>query len=112
MKTNQYLIVVDVQKDFVDGVLGTKEAVAIMPAVVDKIKKFPILLVGKDYWQPLFEQLHLMASEQTIDINDLELLKISDNVQEGMEHINQIIKEHFVQSQEYKPKWWFFESRK
>jgi nicotinamidase-related amidase len=41
MKTNQYLIVVDVQKDFVDGVLGTQEAVAIMPSVVDKIKKFP-----------------------------------------------------------------------
>jgi nicotinamidase-related amidase len=40
MKTNQYLIVVDVQKDFVDGVLGTKEAVAIIPSVVDKIKKF------------------------------------------------------------------------
>jgi len=40
MKTNQYLIVVDVQKDFVDGALGTKEAVAIIPNVVDKIKKF------------------------------------------------------------------------
>lgn len=78
----------------------------------DKIKKFPIVLVGKNYWQPLFEQLHLMASEQTIDINDLELLKITDNVQEGMEHINQIISEHFVQNQEYKPKWWFFERRK
>ena len=78
----------------------------------DKIKKFPIVLVGKNYWQPLFEQLHLMASEQTIDINDLELLKITDNVKEGMEHINQIITEHFVQNQEYKPKWWFFESRK
>lgn len=35
-----YLIVVDMQKDFVDGALGTKEAVAIVPNVVEKIKNF------------------------------------------------------------------------
>lgn len=34
MKT---LIVVDMQKDFIDGVLGTPEAVAIVPAVIAKI---------------------------------------------------------------------------
>ena len=34
------LAVVDMQKDFVDGALGTKEAVAILPAVADKIRKF------------------------------------------------------------------------
>ena len=32
------LVVVDMQKDFVDGALGTKEAVSIVPAVVDKIR--------------------------------------------------------------------------
>ena len=35
-----FLIVVDMQKDFVDGALGTKEAVAIVPAVVKKINAF------------------------------------------------------------------------
>lgn len=34
------LVVVDMQKDFVDGALGTKEAVAIIPNVVKKIKEF------------------------------------------------------------------------
>ncbi|MBR4799173.1 MAG: cysteine hydrolase [Clostridia bacterium] len=34
------LVVVDMQKDFVDGALGTKEAVAILPAAVKKIKEF------------------------------------------------------------------------
>lgn len=34
------LIVVDMQKDFVDGALGTAEAVAIVPAVVEKIKEY------------------------------------------------------------------------
>ena len=32
------LIVVDMQNDFVDGVLGTPEAVAILPAVAEKIR--------------------------------------------------------------------------
>ena len=34
------LVVVDMQKDFVDGALGTKEAAAIVPAVVRKIRDF------------------------------------------------------------------------
>ena len=36
----QFLIVVDMQKDFVDGALGTKEAVAIVPKVAEKIRSF------------------------------------------------------------------------
>lgn len=34
------LVVVDMQKDFVDGALGSKEAVAVVPAVVKKINAF------------------------------------------------------------------------
>ena len=34
------LVVVDMQKDFIDGALGTKEAVAIVPNVVAKIKEY------------------------------------------------------------------------
>ena len=34
----EYLIVVDMQKDFVDGALGTAEAVAIVPAVAERIR--------------------------------------------------------------------------
>ncbi len=34
------LIVVDMQKDFIDGALGTAEAVAIVPKVEEKIKSF------------------------------------------------------------------------
>lgn len=36
----KYLVVVDMQKDFVDGALGTKEACAIVPAAVKKIRDF------------------------------------------------------------------------
>ena len=34
------LVVVDMQNDFIDGALGTKEAVAIVPNVVEKIKSY------------------------------------------------------------------------
>lgn len=34
------LIVVDMQNDFIDGALGTAEAVAIVPKVTDKIRNF------------------------------------------------------------------------
>ena len=37
---NNYLIVVDMQNDFIDGALGTAEAVAIVPAVKAKIENF------------------------------------------------------------------------
>lgn len=36
----KYLIVVDMQNDFIDGALGTPEAVAILPYVKEKIEAF------------------------------------------------------------------------
>ncbi len=36
----KFLVVVDMQRDFVDGSLGTAEAVAIVPNVAEKIKAF------------------------------------------------------------------------
>ena len=36
----KYLVVVDMQKDFIDGALGTKEAQEILPAVKEYIKNF------------------------------------------------------------------------
>ena len=38
--SKKYLVVVDMQKDFVNGALGTKEAEAILPAVLDKVHHF------------------------------------------------------------------------
>ena len=38
MNQQKFLIVVDMQNDFIDGSLGTKEAQAIVPAVAERIK--------------------------------------------------------------------------
>lgn len=49
------LIVVDMQNDFIDGALGTDEAVAIVPKVADKIRNFSGRIIftrdthGEDY---------------------------------------------------------------
>ena len=46
---NNYLIVVDMQKDFVTGSLGSPDAAAIVPAVTEKIKFFSgMVLFTKD----------------------------------------------------------------
>ena len=46
---SKILIVVDMQNDFIDGALGTAEAVAIVPAVKRKIETFPgIVLFTRD----------------------------------------------------------------
>ena len=39
--SNKYLIVVDMQNDFIDGALGTPEAQAIVENVVRKVQEFP-----------------------------------------------------------------------
>lgn len=42
METRKLLLVIDMQKDFVDGALGTAEAVAIVPNVLAEIGKYDI----------------------------------------------------------------------
>jgi len=37
----KYLVVVDMQNDFIDGALGTPEAQAIVPGVCEKIRQYP-----------------------------------------------------------------------
>lgn len=54
-----------------------------------KIDQFPVVLMGRDYWQRLTELLHRMVEAKTIDPVDLNLLLITDSVEEAMEHIQE-----------------------
>ena len=40
MSTNELLVVIDVQNDFVSGSLGTAEAQAMLPRLMDKVTHF------------------------------------------------------------------------
>ena len=60
-----------------------------------KIFNFPIILVGKDYFQPLMELLESMVEEKTIGPHDLDLLILTDTVEEAVAHIKVNIVDKF-----------------
>ncbi|MBU1292802.1 TIGR00730 family Rossman fold protein [Patescibacteria group bacterium] len=54
-----------------------------------KIKEVPILLYGKDYWDPIVDLFknHLYAKFHNIDEADLNLFHVVDSVEEAHEYI-------------------------
>lgn len=52
-----------------------------------KILNFPVVLLGKDYWQPIYEFMKKMALEETISQKDLDLVFLTDSVTEAADHI-------------------------
>ena len=60
-----------------------------------KIKDFPIVLFGAVYWEPLVELLKRMVTAGTIGAEDLNLLTVTDSVDEAMAHIQKYAVEKF-----------------
>lgn len=52
-----------------------------------KISNFPIVLMGKDYFEPLVDYLRMMVGAGTISPADLDLVKLTDSVPEAIAHI-------------------------
>lgn len=54
-----------------------------------KIARFPIVLVGKDYWKGLIDWIEttMLETEQNINPEDLKLFRIVDTAEEAAEHI-------------------------
>lgn len=52
-----------------------------------KLKNFPIILMGKDFWQPLMDFVYKMAEEGTISPQDPELIFFTDSVEEAKAHL-------------------------
>lgn len=74
------------------------------------ITNFPILLFGKQYYQPLLEMLEFMAQNGTIAKEDLALVLLTDNIDEGIEHIKTYIQKNY-KIKPVKRLWWLFEPR-
>ncbi|MEO6302718.1 MAG: LOG family protein, partial [Bacteroidia bacterium] len=53
----------------------------------DSIKRFPIVLIGKEYHLKLYEHIENLAKSGTIATTDLELFLLTDNVDEAMQHL-------------------------
>ncbi len=74
------------------------------------IEDFPVVVFGKDYYTKLVEFLDQMVIEKTISAKDLKLVKITDDVEEGMAHIKGYISKNY-KVKEKKAFWWLFERR-
>lgn len=79
------------------GGLGTLDELfeALTLIQTGKIADFPIVLLGTAYWRPLQDLLRALAVERAIDVHDLELLKVTDDVDDALDHIERHAIERF-----------------
>ncbi len=62
----------------------------------DKIKDFPIILMGVDFWSPLIDFLkNRMVLERTISPHDLDLLTVTDSPEHACDVITDAVQRHF-----------------
>lgn len=78
-----------------------------------KVKDFPILLYGKEYWGPMLEQIDRMVGEGTIGRKELEFVFVADSVEEATTLLQDRLVAMWQKARQRKdtPKWWFLEDR-
>jgi uncharacterized protein (TIGR00730 family) len=54
-----------------------------------KMPWFPVVLMGKDYWSGLIQQIHDMEKGKTISPEDLDLFLITDDSQEALAYVQE-----------------------
>jgi uncharacterized protein (TIGR00730 family) len=74
------------------------------------ITQFPIVLFGKMYHQELWDYLEFMAEQGTIAREDLNLVLLTDDMDEAMHHIQTYITTNF-KVKPRKRQWWLFEKK-
>ncbi len=52
-----------------------------------KIQNFPVVLFGKQYWQKLIDLMEEMVRQGTISARDLDLLLVTDSIDETIAHL-------------------------
>jgi uncharacterized protein (TIGR00730 family) len=63
-----------------------------------KIGRFPIVLVGTDYWAGLFDWIKntMLAKEKNINEEDLNLFRLADTAEEAVYHIEQFYNKYLL----------------
>lgn len=74
------------------------------------ISQFPIVLYGKSYYQPLIDYMQLMVEQKTISAEDMQLVLLTDSIEEAMQHIAKYIKTNY-RVKPRKKMWWLLEKR-
>lgn len=74
-----------------------------------KILNFPIVVVGRTYWEPLLELLTRMQQQGMVAPADLHLLTYTDSVEEALAHIERHAVVKFNLAARHRPRrWWWF----
>ena len=61
-----------------------------------KIREFPLVLMGKEFWQPLLEFMsERLVKARTIDMVDLERIIVTDSAEEAVQAITEVAKRKF-----------------
>lgn len=73
------------------GGFGTLDELAEALTLIQtgKIAQFPVVLMGVEYWAPFIDMCRRMIEAGTISPHDLDLMLVTDSVDEAMEHIEQ-----------------------
>jgi uncharacterized protein (TIGR00730 family) len=81
------------------GGFGTMDELfeAITLIQTKKIGKFPIVLVGKDYWKGLFDWITgTLIEEKTISVDDLKLFQLVDSADEAVTFIDNFYSKYLL----------------
>jgi hypothetical protein len=60
-----------------------------------KIEQFPVVLIGRAYWQPLMTLLNGMRVAGTIAAEDISLVLLTDDLDEAVDHLERHAIGHF-----------------
>ena len=95
------------------GGLGTLDELceALTLIQTGKIRGFPVVLIGTKYWQPFVDLIREMITEGAVSTTDLELLKVTDDLDEAIAHLetNAVSAFGLRRIPIQRPKWWLGE---
>jgi uncharacterized protein (TIGR00730 family) len=95
------------------GGLGTLDELceALTLIQTKKIREFPVVLIGTEYWRPFISLLEQMVTSGAISPSDLQLLKVTDDLEEAMHHLetHAVVAFGLKRIPWNQPKWWLGE---
>ena len=68
-----------------------------------KINSFPVVLMGREFWRNLGEQLDVMVADGKVSRSDLELLLVTDSVEDAVSHIERCAIDRFSLHRTFRP---------
>jgi uncharacterized protein (TIGR00730 family) len=93
------------------GGLGTLDELteALTLIQTGKIRSFPVILIGTAYWAPFITLLREMITHGSISESDLDLLLVTDDLDEAMRHLDKGAVRAFGLKRVRRAAWWLGE---